>query len=353
MKITIIGGGNIGTLMAAELAVKGHRVTMCTSEPALWRKRIDVYDAEDRLLLQGELEEITSDIKAAVQEAELIWITLPAHLFRETAAKVCPLIREGQYVGIVPGTGGAEFAFREVVKRGGILLGLQRVHGIVRLKERGKSVYMLGRKKGLKLGTIPASECAALAAMTESFFDIPCTPVPNYLSVTLTPSNPILHTTRLYVMFREYSEGTVYPRNFLFYEEWDDASSEMLIACDGELQALCEVIPMDLSAVESLCDYYESRTADAMTRKIRSIQAFKGLTSPMKQVEGGWIPDFHDRYFIADFAYGLKIIKELAVMYGVDTPCINQVWEWYAACVGETADSFVLEGDKAGCRTAN
>ena len=58
----------------------------------------------------------------------------------------------------------------------------------------------------------------------------------------------------------------------------------MLIACDKELQALCNEIPLDLSDVESLCDYYESHTAQEMTSKISGIVAFKGLTSPMKRL---------------------------------------------------------------------
>ena len=44
MRITVIGGGNIGTLMAAEMAHKGHEVTMYTSKPAKWNKEISVLD---------------------------------------------------------------------------------------------------------------------------------------------------------------------------------------------------------------------------------------------------------------------------------------------------------------------
>lgn len=343
MRITVIGGGNVGTLMAAEMANKGHEVTMFTSRPEIWSKRIEVYDASDQLIMSGELEAITADIESAVTKAEMVWITVPAQMFEKIAGKVCPLLKKGQYVGVVPGSGGAEFAFSEVIARGGILFGLQRVHSIARLKERGRSVYMLGRKKELKLGSIPASACVAAAASVEQLLTIPCTPLPNYLSVTLTPSNPLLHTARLYAMFKDYHAGMVYEHNFLFYEEWDDASSEMLIACDRELQELCNAIPMDLSAVESLCEYYESKTVSAMTQKISSIKAFKGITSPMKPVEGGWVPDFESRYFTADFPYGLKVIKDFAAVYGIETPNINKVWEWYIGCTNSSTDYFCLK----------
>ena len=53
MNITVIGGGNIGTLMAAEAANKGHNVTVYTSKPYKWGNSIDVYDSDDNLLIRG------------------------------------------------------------------------------------------------------------------------------------------------------------------------------------------------------------------------------------------------------------------------------------------------------------
>ena len=56
-------------------------------------------------------------------------------------------------------------------------------------------------------------------------------------------------------------------------------------------------IPIDLSSVESLQDYYESHSPREMTNKIRSIEAFKVLKSPMLEIEKGWIPDYYQGYF--------------------------------------------------------
>ena len=329
MKVTIIGGGNIGTLMAAEMAAKGHEVTVYTSKPEQWNREIEVYDPGDHRILTGELYKITSDMQEAVCDAVMVWIVTPAQTFKEMAEKLLPYIKSGQYIGVVPGSGGAEFAFRHLIDAGCVLFGLQRVHSIARLKEYGKSVYMLGRKSRLELGAIPSDAGEKIAPVLEKMFDMPCSLLPNYLSVTLTPSNPILHTTRLYSMFKDYGKDVVYPRNFLFYEEWDVESAEWLIACDGELQALCEEIPLELKEVKSLWEYYESYDARAMAEKLKSIKAFKGLTSPMKQTEGGWIPDFESRYFVADFSYGLKIIKDIAELFGVAAPHIDTVWKWF------------------------
>ncbi len=142
---------------------------------------------------------------------------------------------------------------------------------------------------------------------------IPCTSLPNYLSVTLTPSDPILHTTRLCTMFNDYETGKIYDRIPLFYGEWSNDSSKLLLDCDSELQSMIKLLDiLDLHNVRSLKQHYESETVEEMTNKLRSIKSLHNLPSPMKKVENGWIPDFNSRYFTADFPYGLAIIEELA-----------------------------------------
>lgn len=332
MNITIIGGGNIGTLMAAEFAHKGHNVTVYTSKPSHWQKKICVYDSGEKLLLKSELAVITDSIQEAVENAEYIWIATPAQCFSVLSGKILPYVRQGQKIGVVPG-GGAEFAFCELLQKGCVLFGLQRVHSIARLKEYGKAVYELGRKSELHIGAIPSSNTADICSMVSKLFDINCIAIENYLAVTLTPSNQILHTTRIYSMFKEYTSTTVYPKNFLFYEEWTDDASKMLIACDQELQDICEVIPLNLSSVKSLKEHYESWAVEEMTKKISGIKAFKGLTSPMKYTGEGWIPDWNSRYFATDFSFGLKVIKDIAKIVKTPTPSMDIIWNWYIETV--------------------
>lgn len=138
-------------------------------------------------------------------------------------------------------------------------------------------MYVLSRKQEITVAAIPRAHSAKIAELLGSLFRMPCRALDNYLAVTLTPSNPILHTTRLYSMFRDYKDGVRYPRNILFYAQWDMPSSEMLIACDAELQTLCRKLPMDLSEVISLKIHYESDTPEKMTKKSAVFPHSKGF----------------------------------------------------------------------------
>ena len=157
MNITIVGGGNIGTLMAAEAADKGHAVTVCTSKPDLWKKEIEVYNSDDNLLISTQISKITSSMKDAVSGADHIWVTVPGDAFMDASPGMLPYATKGQKIGIIPGFGGAEFAFKKLINKGCVLYGFQRVHSIARLKEYGKAVYQLGRKHKIEIGSIPAS----------------------------------------------------------------------------------------------------------------------------------------------------------------------------------------------------
>ena len=178
--------------------------------------------------------------------------------------------------------------------------------------------------------------------MISSIFDMPVTSVPNYLNITLTPSNPILHTSRLYNLFNDYPDGKIYDRVPLFYEDWNDETSKLLLAMDEELQNVCKAIPLDLSYVKSLKEHYESKNYSEMTRKIRSIKGFKGILTPMVESGNGYIPDLNSRYFTADFNYGLFILIQIAKLTNVATPKMDMVYDWYKK-LSNGGDCFELK----------
>ena len=209
---------------------------------------------------------------------------------------------------------------------------------MARLVQYGKSVCAIGYRKELHAAALPHCHTEDCCKFISDIFDMPCIALPNYLNLTLTPSNPILHTTRLRVLFKDYSEGKIYDKVPLFYENWDDESSELLIACDNEVQKICQNLKeFDLLCVKSLKEHYESSTAEQLTAKISSIDSFKGLTTPTKDKGKGVIPDFASRYFTADFSYGLVIIKQIADMFGIEVKNIEETLEWYHNLVEENS----------------
>ena len=330
MKITIVGGGNIGTQFAVHFSEKGHEVSVYTSAPELFQRQLNIVDSYGNTTHEGIIKQATADPIEAFGEAEVIIITLPATMMDEIAKTIYTNADGKAIIGVVPGNGGGECAFRSCVKRGNPFFGIERVPAIARLVQKGKTVKSTGYREELHIATIPGRYANGISELISSIFDTQCQIIPSFLNLTMTPSNPIIHTTRLRTIFQNWEPGVVYERLPLFYEEWDNESSELMIACDDEVQQICQALPeFKLEYVKSLKKHYESYTALEMTRKISSISAFKGLPTPSVQVEGGYIPDLHSRYFTADFSFGLTIIKQIADFAGVNTPNIDATLAWY------------------------
>ena len=344
MKVTIIGGGNLGTLLGASFADKGHDVIIHTSKPEKFSKVLEAYSKDDELLYSGTIVKATDDWKEAVEGAEVIWITFPPQMFEETAAKMEPYVKAGQMIGMIPAAGGAEFAFKSIIDKGIIFFGVARVPSIARVKEYGKSAYQLGPAPEIVIGSIPAKASKEICEKVQSMYSMNCRPVPNYLAVAFTPSNPILHTSRLYGLFKDYLPGNHYPRNELFYENWSVDSAEVFLDCSDELQQLCKAIPMDLRDIESMQARHHIRTPEELARRICSLDRLKGLYSPVVRDDIGYMPDFTSRYFVSDFPYGIKIMIEVADLFDVPTPTMDKVWEWYTGLQPEIAkDCFKLD----------
>lgn len=330
MNITIIGGGNIGTQFAVHCAQKGHSVTIYTSTPEVFGKRLRIVDENDDVTHEGDIVCATDDAKKALSDADAVFVTFPSNHMKKAADDVYAHCKKGTAIGVVPGNGGSECAFRKCIERGDTFFCIERVPAVARLVEKGSVVRSVGYRPMLSVASLPASEAERCASFVGGIFDIPCTAVPSILNLTMTPSNPVLHTTRLMTIFRDYRDGVTYDSLPLFYEEWSDESSELLFECDEEIQKICRTLPMfDLSYVKSLKEHYESDTPHKLTEKIRSIKAFKGLKTPSVQTAEGLIPDLHSRYFTADFSYGLSVIVQIAHFAGADVPNLERVLDWY------------------------
>ena len=217
-----------------------------------------------------------------------------------------------------------------------VVVGSQRVPSGTKVTKRGASVDALDKRKDLRIASIPQKYCSDACEFFADVLEIKTIGLPNYLSVTFTPSNPILHTSRLYGLFHDYVKGQEYDTHLSFYKNWDDLSSEMLLGCDNELKQCMDKLPMfDFSGIQLLKYHYEidsivgNTDVVRMTRKIQSLIYLKDYAPMIKTEYGKFVPDFSSRYFVEDFPFGLAILKGFCAVCGVDTPYMDKVLVWY------------------------
>ncbi len=323
-RICICGGGALGHVISGVLATFDNcEVTIFTRRPNEWHSMLSIA-LPDGKMLQGNLHKVSDNPIEVIPNADIILLCLPGFAIKDTLKAIKPYITS-QYVGSVVCSSGFFFAAHEIFSKETALYGFQRVPFVSRVEKYGEQANLLGFRERLYMVCENIEDKQELADFWAEHLYTPVSLLNNYLEVSLTNSNPLLHPSRLYGLWYNWHEGVVYEHRPLFYKEWDDFSSETYINCDKEFQQLAKVLGINITDVLT---YYESYDAHSMTQKFQSIASLSTIQSPMIKVEGGWIPDFKDRYFTEDFPYGMQVIKNLAVKHDIETPTIDMVLLW-------------------------
>ena len=328
MKICICGGGNLGHVVAGFVAAQGqYEVYLLTRQPERWSEELTI-DAPEDTTYVGKLSGIYSNARQAVCDADIVLLCLPGYGIRDTLLQIRDYLKPAAAVGSVVSSTGFFFQAIELLPMTQPLFGFQRVPFISRIEEYGHRARLMGYKGSLELAIENASQPELLKDILSDMLRTPIHLLSSHYEVSLSNSNPLLHPSRLYSLWKDWHEGIVYDRVPLFYEEWTEEAAQLYISMDNELQALLEQLPVRKGSIATVLDYYESTDAASLARKLRSIEAFKGIAAPMKLIEGGFIPDFHSRYFTEDFPYGLAFVHRLAHEKGIPSPTIDMIYDW-------------------------
>lgn len=327
-RIAIVGGGSLGHVIAGWLSKKGYEVSILTRRPELWYNKILIKTPS--VTFETQLYGISDDPGDIIPEADIILLTVPGYANESELTSISPYIKQDSYVGAVFCSSGFFFEALRILPQYIKLWGFQRVPFIARIVQYGHTANILGTRDELNIAVERGSveEKEKFREWVEQAFDTPTVLRNNYLEVSITNSNPILHTARLFTMFRDWTEDDRCDHNILFYEEWTEEAADLMIRMDSELFLILKHLPVDKDYLVPLLDYYESHDAKSLKDKLSSISSFKGITSPMIKDEKGWYPDFKSRYFTEDFGYSLRYIWELGKKYHVLTPFIDKVYRW-------------------------
>ena len=340
MNITVIGGGNIGTSLSCYFKYINpqNRIILYTNHPEKFRKgsytNIKCNDVEQNISYDLELDCITNNPKEAVWGTDIIYITVPHFAVEGIFFRIAPHIKNGTYIGVLPGGGGCEIFFKKYFGEKAFLFGFQRVPFTAKLVKYGQEVNIKSWKPYSIVGCIDIrlldevcrviEECGLMTKRTE-----------NYLNIALTPTNPILHTPRTYELFKDYDRNHVFSSCPKFYVGWSDETSKLLFGIEKELRLLLDAIPdIDTSDISSLREHYESYSVKAMTEKINAIPTFQTVYAPMIKAPGGWIANTDSRLFQEDFPWGLAIFKAYCQLLDVPAPMMDRLLRWYADYMG-------------------
>lgn len=231
LTICICGGGSLGHVIAGWLSARNHaKVNILTNRPEKWNYEIEV-DTPEGSVLKGKISKISKYPEDVVPVADVVLLCLPGYLIKDELEKLKPVLPLRAFVGSVFSSTGFFFEAQKILNDNQPLWGFQRVPFISRVEKYGESAHLLGYKNAhnIAVESVSDEEKANFTLLMQEWFERPVKLLKNYYEASLTNSNPLLHTSRLYTMFGGENEGKAYSRMQLFYEEWTEEAADLYI----------------------------------------------------------------------------------------------------------------------------
>jgi opine dehydrogenase len=328
-RIAVLGGGNGAFITAADLKLRGHRVSIFevpefakNIEGILESKSIELQIVGDPGLEGGlaKLDMVTMDAKEALSGADVVLIVLPAFGQKKFAEACAPYLGDGQIVVLTPGNFGGAIEFTRVLAAKGnrrrVRVAEMECMIYSGFKSEPTVAWVSGYKKGLRVAAYPASDTPeVMETLLKIYPDLRA--AKNVLETGLRNINTVVHAPILIhnAGWAERSKG-----NFLFY--WDGCTpgvGHTAEAVDRERMSLGECFGLKLdSMLDVSLEWYGHEGA-----KGNNLQEVLS-TNPVYAKD--YAPStLRHRFLLEDIPYGMVPMESLGKLTGVPTPVTTAI----------------------------
>lgn len=353
-QLVICGGGSSAHTLIPFLKDSIFDVSIYTSRPEKWNDVIDLeyQDPTGKVLetFSGELKKASNDPKELFPNAEYIVFCMPVHKYRVALQEIAPYIdkKKDVFIGTVYGQGGFNWMVDEIKRQYSLTNVVTFAFGLIpwicRIIEYGKKGVTYGCKAANYATTYPRSY---FKQVNEEFLEQVCykwfkkgkvEQSDNFLSLTLSVDNQIIHTSRCFGLYKVHGETWKFKEDVpMFYRDYDDVSAEILADLDHDYSKIrnkvIELYPqndykymLDYLALERFS--YQSHNTDVKESFVTS-QTLVAIGTPVVQnAEGLWEIDRNHRFFMDDIYYGNCIAKWLAEQMNIEVPTIDAILHW-------------------------
>ncbi|MDP3015714.1 MAG: NAD/NADP octopine/nopaline dehydrogenase family protein [Deltaproteobacteria bacterium] len=332
--VAVLGGGNGGHAVAANLSLNGYKVNFFelpqfaeSFERVLRTKEIRI----EGVSIDGtaKLNLATTDIQQAIKDAEVLFVVTPAFGHKAMAEACAPFVQDGQIIVLMPGSGGSlEFVkiFKQrKVKREITFAETCTLPYGARLKSSGHvSVFI--HAVILPTGVFPSKRTNEVIPKLKQYYPI-ITPAKDVLEAAINNPNPVVHpvATLLSATRIEHAKGEFY----LYAEGMTPSVARAYESLNQERLSICKALGYQLYHWDNLefRDYNLGETEEECRYRIlnTSMDAAFGKDGIYAGIKMKGPEHMKDRYVTEDVPYGMVLLSTLGDLLGVPTPTHNAV----------------------------
>ena len=309
MNVAILGTGSIALANAAMLA-REHRVTLWSPSGAgttgLAPGRLDFSGA-----LEGSVSVATAaTLEAAVAEAEVVILSIPANGHRAVLERCGACLADGQAVFIMPmlSLGGLVLAQQLARRRIRCLIAGFGTTVMTARKIAPAAVRLLAVRDRLDVAALPAGDTAQAVELACRLFGDRFNPQSDLLAISLSQTNPVAHVPLALANLSRIESGETWTQ----YDRMAGATARITVALDRERLAVARGFGLTVRSIEEhfVLSFGAPRADfDAQCRWVHA-----NLGSPAGPAT------LDTRYITEDVPFGLAFYARMGRVAEVPTP---------------------------------
>ena len=324
-KVAILGAGNGGLTAAADLSQRGFDVTLY--ELPQFASNLEGVKKRGAILLQEPTGEslnkiglVTTDIEKAIQNAQVVMLTIPGFAVEAFAEQLAPVIDENQIILLNGAAAMGCVRFVNKAKEMGIyknfkIAELNTLTYGTRAFASEARVELSLRVKKVFISAYPAQNTDEIASICRQLYD-KLVVAKNIWQITLENGNPEVHPgpSLLNAGRIEYSNGEFW----LYKEGITKHIANIIKAVEQERIALGKAFGFDVDgAIQGRYERgYFSTNKGEIHELFNNSEVFTAIKGPLSVTS---------RYFTEDISTGLVLWSNLGKVLNVPTPNIDAI----------------------------
>lgn len=351
---TIVGGGSSAHVLIPFLSGADLEVNILTRRPTEWSQEVELQlqsiHGELKETFKGSLTKISDKPAEVIPQADFIILCMPVCKYRIALHGLAPHLEKNKavFVGAIYGQAGFNWMVGEIEQKFELsnvtTFAVGLIPWICRVIEYGKVGVTYGCKE---INVVAVSPPEQFRTLDDLFLKNICErwlkkgafrQSANFLSLTLSVDNQIIHPSRCYGLFLSHGGRWANKEDVpYFYRDYDERSAALLGELDGDYSKIRDVIRarypdrdftymLDYLALERLS--YQSENTDIRESFTTSLTLGAIKPPTVHQENGEWAIDTNHRFFTDDIHYGLCIAKWAADQLGLAVPTIDRIIEW-------------------------
>ena len=358
--ITVMGGGSSAHVLIPLLSKTGLSVNLLTRKPQSWKNDIKLDYRQPSgghvCTFNGRIDTVSSDPSEVIPDADVIILCMPVHAYRQALHSIASHIDKNKkvFIGTVFGQAGFNWMTKEMADEFDLdnitTFAIGLIPWICRTQKYGSAGIVYGAKPVNVAAVSPKEDFSVLNEALLDKIVFGCfghgkfTQADNFISLTLSLDNQIIHTSRLYGLFLE--EGGVWDNKEdipYFYKDFSAESARILAELDGDYSLIRnrikELYPN--KDFTFMLDYIELDNKTNLRNNKTVLETFENsntlgaIRTPVVKENGKWVIDKSHRFFYDDIYYGLCIAKWIAQELSIDIPHIDNVLIWAQGMLDE------------------